>query len=276
MGNPNAVDFAGMTVICSSLRTGATVPGQIGTALDVADSGGVFAMDSPVTVGENGTGHDVTMYGDTSGKNWMWDQSADSMIVTGVSQFTGAVTVGVDATGHDVIFYGDTTGKKWMWDESADSMIVTGVSQFTGTVTVGVNGTGHDVTMYGDTSGKSWLWDESADKMIVTAASDFLGAVTVGVDGTGHDVIFYGDTSGKNATWDESADAMIFTCNVQLPQAVDNVHDTTPTAASIVTALGAAARGKIGTIDDADGDTNTYLCIATDASWYYLKFTKAT
>lgn len=60
-----------------------------------------------------------------------------------------------------------------------------------------------------------------------------------------------------------------------LPQSVDNVHDTVPTLAQITTALGPPKRGKIGTIDDADGETNIYLCIATDNSWAFLKFTKA-
>lgn len=69
--------------------------------------------------------------------------------------------------------------------------------------------------------------------------------------------------------------AKTFTAPI-IPQAVTQVNDTTPTAAEIISALGAAARGKIGTIDDNDGDTNGYLCFASDASWYFLKFTKAT
>lgn len=62
-------------------------------------------------------------------------------------------------------------------------------------------------------------------------------------------------------------------------QAVTNVNDTTPTAAEITTAMGVtpanAGRGFIGTIDDADGDTNGYLVWSSDASWYWLKGTKA-
>lgn len=65
---------------------------------------------------------------------------------------------------------------------------------------------------------------------------------------------------------------------VRVPQATDNVHDTTPTAASLVTAFGAAAslgRGFIGTIDDNDGDAISYIVWTTDASFYFIIGTKA-
>jgi hypothetical protein len=61
-------------------------------------------------------------------------------------------------------------------------------------------------------------------------------------------------------------------------QAIGNVDDTTPTAAQIISNLGAAATvgsGFMGVIKDADTDTNFYLCISNGTSWYYLKFTKA-
>lgn len=61
-------------------------------------------------------------------------------------------------------------------------------------------------------------------------------------------------------------------------QAVNNVHDTVPTAAELATSFGAAAtlgRGFIGTVDDADGDTNGYIVWVSDASFYFVKGTKA-
>lgn len=86
-----------------------------------------------------------------------------------------------------------------------------------------------------------------------------------------------GDVTGNvtgNVTGDVTGALDASSATVKLPQSVDNVHDTTPTQAQMVTALGAAARGKIGTIDDADGDTNGYICFSSDASWYWLKGTK--
>lgn len=61
-------------------------------------------------------------------------------------------------------------------------------------------------------------------------------------------------------------------------QAVTNVGDTTPTLAELTTAFGAPAtkgRGWIGTVDDNDGDTNFFIVAASDASYYFLKMTKA-
>lgn len=61
-------------------------------------------------------------------------------------------------------------------------------------------------------------------------------------------------------------------------QAVNQVHDTTPTAAELTTSFGAVAtlgRGFIGTVDDNDGDTNGYIVWASDASFYFVKGTKA-
>ena len=66
--------------------------------------------------------------------------------------------------------------------------------------------------------------------------------------------------------------------SARVAQAVANVNDTTPTAAELAAAFGAAAslgRGFIGTVDDADGDTNHYIVSVSDASFFYLKMTKA-
>lgn len=68
------------------------------------------------------------------------------------------------------------------------------------------------------------------------------------------------------------------TAGIRTEQAVTNVNDTTPTDAELDTAFGVAAnlgRGFIGTVDDNDGDTNGFLCWTSDASWYFVKGTKA-
>jgi hypothetical protein len=65
---------------------------------------------------------------------------------------------------------------------------------------------------------------------------------------------------------------------VRTKQSLNNVNDTTPTAAELTAAFGAPAtlgRGFVATIDDADGDTNGYIVWTSDASWYWLKGTKA-
>lgn len=68
------------------------------------------------------------------------------------------------------------------------------------------------------------------------------------------------------------------TAGIRTKQAVNNVHDTVPTKAELTTSFGDPAtigRGFIGTVDDADGDTNGYIVWASDANFYFVKGTKA-
>lgn len=57
---------------------------------------------------------------------------------------------------------------------------------------------------------------------------------------------------------------------------VTNVHDTTPTQAEVITQFGAIAgkpNGWLGTINDADGNTNLYLICKMGTKYGFLKFT---
>ncbi len=47
---------------------------------------------APFTVGKDDVGHDVKFYGATTGKYWLWDESADKAIIAGALTVTGAVT----------------------------------------------------------------------------------------------------------------------------------------------------------------------------------------
>lgn len=70
-----------------------------------------------------------------------------------------------------------------------------------------------------------------------------------------------------------------FSDSIKVKQAVNNVNDTTPTAAELTTSFGNPAtlgRGFVGTVDDADGDTNGYIVWCSDAAFYFVKGTKAT
>lgn len=173
MGSQTQMDYAGIDWVVNSLRVGATSPGQTGTELTGAEitlldgltAGTVTASKAVVvsadkdissfrntaqtgtlTVGVDDTGADVKFFGATSGKSWLWDESADKMIVTGASdllgntQQTGTLTVGVDDTGYDVQFFGATTGKSFLWDESADKLIITGDASVSGTLTIPAGG----------------------------------------------------------------------------------------------------------------------------------------
>lgn len=111
-----------------------------GTIKEVIDTDGKFTPKG-IEAGVNGTGYDVKFFGDTAGKYFLWDESADKVIIaggfdiTGNSQFTGTVTVGVNDTGHDVKFFGATAGKYFLWDESADAVVLNGILQLGETTT---------------------------------------------------------------------------------------------------------------------------------------------
>lgn len=65
---------------------------------------------------------------------------------------------------------------------------------------------------------------------------------------------------------------------VRTRQAINNVNDTTPTAAELTTSFGTPASvgtGFVGVVKDADADTNCYVVVSNGVSYFYLKFTKA-
>lgn len=65
---------------------------------------------------------------------------------------------------------------------------------------------------------------------------------------------------------------------IRTKQAINNVNDTTPTAAELTTSFGAPATvgsGFVGIVKDADTDTNCFVVVSNGVSYYYLKFTKA-
>jgi hypothetical protein len=150
-----ALDVSGTALVTGVLTT---------TAATVSNGGGQF--NGAINVGVDDTGYDVKFFGATTGKSLLWDESADSLIVTGTTTLVGTtnldavdidgatqidatVTVGVDDTGYDVKFYGATGGAYMLWDESADDLIlagaaglsVAGVATFSSTVAGAFNGT---------------------------------------------------------------------------------------------------------------------------------------
>jgi hypothetical protein len=127
-----ALDVSGTALVTGVLTT---------TAATVSNGGGQF--NGAINVGVDDTGYDVKFFGATTGKSLLWDESADSLIVTGTTTLVGTtnldavdidgatqidatVTVGVDDTGYDVKFFGATAGAYMLWDESADTLEVSG------------------------------------------------------------------------------------------------------------------------------------------------------
>jgi len=104
-----------------------TTIGSTTTQLDgeanLTFTGSALTCIGTITVGVDDTGHDVKFFGATSGKYWLWDESADGVVQQ------GTLTVGVDDTGHDVKFFGATASAYMQWDESEDDLILGGAAR---------------------------------------------------------------------------------------------------------------------------------------------------
>ena len=192
---------AAVTALNNATQSELVTVGSTTTELDaeanLTFTGSALTCIGTITVGVDNTGHDVKYFGATSGKYWLWDESADGVVAVSNLQQTGTLTVGVDDTGHDVKLFGATASRYWLWDESADGVVQRG------TLTVGVDDTGHDVKFFGATSGSYWQWDESADGVVQ------IGTLTVGVDDAGHDVKFFGNAASAFMLWDASTDDLV-------------------------------------------------------------------
>ena len=66
---------------------------------------------------------------------------------------------------------------------------------------------------------------------------------------------------------------------IRTKQAINNVGDTTPSAAELTTSFGTPATvgaGFVGIVKDNDADTNCFVVVSNGTSYFYHKFTKAT
>jgi hypothetical protein len=96
-----------------------TIDGDDGITLNTTGSGNL-QVNEAILVGADDAGFDVTFYGDTASRYWLWDTSADGVVQR------GTLTVGVDDAGHDVKFFGDTASAYILWDTSADKLLTAG------------------------------------------------------------------------------------------------------------------------------------------------------
>ena len=124
----NNTTFTGTTSATTVAASGdALVTGVLTTtAASVSNGGGQF--NGTIQVGGNTDGHDVKFFGNGSGKFMQWDESADSLLISGTTLTTGAIQVGTDGAGHDVKLFGDTSGAYMQWDESTDDLILGGAA----------------------------------------------------------------------------------------------------------------------------------------------------
>ena len=73
--------------------------------------------------------------------------------------------------------------------------------------------------------------------------------------------------------------AVTASAGIRTKMAINDVDNTTPTAAELTISFGspsAVGSGFVGIVKDNDADTNCYVVVSNGTSFYYLKFTKAT
>jgi len=162
-----------------------------------------------LTVGVDGTGHDVAFFGDTSGKKLLWDQSGDELVFVGngtkVSFYdaAGGESISADASGVLSIAAGAEI------DLTATAVDLNGTLDVSGTLTVGgvtkigaSAGSGVDAYLYtaGTAAHVGLQWD---------ADGNTEGTLIGGADDHGVDFKFFGETSGAYVQWDQSADDLV-------------------------------------------------------------------
>ena len=189
-----------------------TTPGLL--QLDGGTITGAIQLNNTLTLGSSGAGHDVKLWGDTSGDYFEWDADTNKLTIEGANGTTaldvsdgnvvigdGTLTVGSDGYGEDVTFYSDTAGDSFVWDSSAEKLTITGTATNTaldiadGNVTIA-----DDLDVDGTTN---------LDAVDIDGAVQIDGTVTVGVNDTGHDVKFFGATDTAYMLWDEDVDELI-------------------------------------------------------------------
>lgn len=88
------------------------------------------------------------------------------------------------------------------------------------------------------------------------------------------------EVSNGTFTTVTSTNAVVATAGgIRTKMAINDVNDTTPTAAQLTTSFGAPATvgtGFVGIVKDADADTNCFIVVSNGVSYFYHKFTKAT
>lgn len=161
-----------------------------GTNFDGAvDFDGNAQFDGTVTVGVDDTGKDVQFFGATTGKNWLWDESADTMIVTGASTLagntgiTGTATVTSASASSLAVGLAGATNPAFQVDSSTGSQAaglkVTGAIA-AGTVAVAVVSSGADanLTINAKGTGTIGIGSVSTGAVTITPATTVTGALT--------------------------------------------------------------------------------------------------
>jgi hypothetical protein len=152
-----------------------------------------------LTVGVDDTGHDVKFFGATTGKSWLWDESADTEIVTGNSTISGTlgVTGVLTATAQSVHTGGIQVGGNIVSDTDSTDNLGTSSVRWANLFVDSIGDTGQDLTIAATTTNlpSGHVTDYAGADVVLTHSAGVLnvstGALQVGgvavVTGTGFD-----------------------------------------------------------------------------------------
>lgn len=224
-------------------RNGGSTASPSWTDVDGTISGnlivsGTSTLSGAVTVGIDGTGHDVLFYSATASNSWLWDESADKVVQTFVSASTSTVephTITSTLSGVGV------TGGRFKHALT--------INAAAGAYTNAIKG---DVT-YGASGKTTGLGSSVLAEMTLSAGTAdgnyalFEGEINLGagaLTGTATSLIYLSvNQTGGNTAFDDSG----YVLNLQgLTAAASDCFRTGLTAATINAATTAAIRIKIG------------------------------
>jgi hypothetical protein len=186
-----------MTATGTSVFASLDISGDIDvdgtTNLDVVDIDGAVQADGTITVGVDDTGYDVKFFGATTGKSLLWDESADTLIVTGDSTVSGTlgVTGVLTATSLDISGDIDVDGTTNLDVVDIDGAVDFGsTTAHAGNATFADNakaifGAGSDLQIYHDASDSIINDNGTGSLKLQQGGSTKLEVTATGIDVTG-------------------------------------------------------------------------------------------
>jgi hypothetical protein len=210
-GDENLTTTGIVTAAGTSVFTNLDISGDIDvdgtTNLDVVDIDGAVQIDATLSVGVNDTGYDVKLFGATSGKYMLWDESADLLIVSGAVESTTNFN---STSGNDLRLNAGSANRD---------------------IFMQVNGTTH-MTVQGSTGGVGigtdapGSFDAEANNLVVGSGSGDEGiTIFTGSSVGDYGSIFFGDATGTpkqgQIRYEQNNEVMSFYTNTSEKMRID-------------------------------------------------------
>ena len=160
-----------------------------------------LTADSGMTVGADGSGHDVVFYSGTSGDNFTWDASEECLIITGTDAAQSLKVADGDLVVVDKIYLYDNDGGEYLSSDGTDLTVTSGdniilaVGSGGSAYCAGPGGTSN--TAFGKDSGDALTTNGNYNAVFGEAAG---GALTTGVNNVavGYNALYRGTTESDD------------------------------------------------------------------------------